>query len=385
VQDDIRSESHSLKALLGRFATRRQWLASPGGAELAARLERHLARVLRFEPAGGAAPGAGGEALHVVHWNILHGDRYAAVARALQREPDLAGADLVSLNEADFGLARSGNRHVAFELARALGLHAVWTPLFLELEAGYGTPPEIAAQEQLESLFGLALLSRFPLGEVRRLELQTPEDLLFDRERHAGRFVGLVVEVRHPAAPFHVIATHLDVHSTPQLRQAQTRSLMAVDPGGRAVLLGDLNTTTFERGGLRRAVGTLFAMAATPRRALDRRVLSPHLPAGAAREPLFDELRVHGFEIDPFHDGRPSLDTHFDDVHELQHLPPALRPVLLGLLRPVERRCGLRLDWIVARGFAPVPERPPFVLPHLMRGPEAASDHAPIGVGLRPA
>ena len=381
-----------MQALIGRFPTRRAWLGSPQGPALAQRLQRHLAGIRRFGPrdagAGSAATRGGTkprDELHVVHWNVLHGNHHERVLRALREEPALAGADLVSLNETDLGLPRSGNRDVAFDLARALGLHAAWTALFLELEAGSGTPAEVAALEARESLFGMALLSRFPLGLVRRVELETPEDLLFDRERHIGRFVALVAEVQRPGAPFHAIVAHLDVHGSPGVRGSQMQAVLAAVPPGPAVLAGDLNTTTFRRGGPLRAARTLALLACTPRGRLHRRLLSPHLPRGAAPEPLFDALRERGFEIEPFNDDTPSLDLRFADVHELDFLAPAPRRVALRALRAVERRSALRLDWIAARGFVPAPERPPFALPHLMRGPDAASDHAPIGCGLRRA
>jgi endonuclease/exonuclease/phosphatase family metal-dependent hydrolase len=379
------AESQALRRAIGRFATRREWLASSEGPELAVRLERHLSRVRRLEPstARSEPPGAARDDLHAVHWNVLHGTQYDSILRALREEPALLGADLLSLNETDLGLARSGNRDVAFDLARELGMHAAWAALFLELEAGFRAPPEFVRLEQREALFGLALLSRFPLGAVQRLELDTPEDLLFDRERHIGRFVALVVEVLRPGRPFHAIVTHLDVHGSPQWRLAQMQTVLDAAPAGPAILMGDLNTTTFRRGSTALSLQALGVMALVPRSALRARFLAPHQPLGAAREPLFDALRARDFEVGPFNDDTPSLDVRFDDVHEIDFLRGPLRRAALALLHGAERRSALRLDWIAARGFAATPERPPFALPHLMRGPDAASDHAPIGCGLR--
>jgi endonuclease/exonuclease/phosphatase family metal-dependent hydrolase len=362
---DLASASAALKAQLQRFATRREWLASPGGPALDAEVRRHLDLVRRFEPQRDSARPAG--PLHVVHWNVLHGETFDAVARALGEEPLLRGADLVSLNEVDLGHPRSGTRDVAFEIAATLGLHAAWTPLFLELDPGR------------ESMFGLALLSRFPLGQVRRVPLPGPEALLFDRERRVGGFVGLVAEVQAPETPFTAVVTHLDVHGGPADRLAQMQTLLAAAPPGPAILCGDLNTTTFARGGVRRAARTLATLACAPRERLESRLHAPHLPIGDAREPLFDLLRASGFRVDELNGGGPTLDLRFRDVHELDGLPPAARRAVLALLRPVERRGAMRLDWIAARGFEPLPEFPPFALLHLARGPAAASDHAPIG------
>lgn len=368
----LQEESRALRQDLARFRTRRAWLADPAGPALAARLERHLATVRRTAPPDSLS-GPARDELQVVQWNVLHGERYEAVARTLREEPALAGADLVALEETDLGMARSGNRDVAFELASMLGLHAVWTPLFLELEAGHRAPASVANLPQGEALFGLALLSRWPFGAVRAVPLESSQDLLFDRERKAGRFVALVAEVQHPHRPFTFIGTHLDVHGDPARRDRQVGEVLSAVPPGAAILAGDLNTTTFGRGGAGRAARTLLTLAVSPQRALRQ----------VQREPLFGSLRRAGFEVDGFNAIGPSLDVHFDDVHELDRFPAALRDRLLALLRGIERRCTMRLDWIAARGFVPSPERPPLVLQAAMRGADAASDHAPIVCTLR--
>jgi endonuclease/exonuclease/phosphatase family metal-dependent hydrolase len=399
--ETILQESRALRDGIGRFPTRRQWLAHPDGPQLAARVTALLTPVwrrARMVPAD-ASPEPERDWVHVVHWNILHGNRYAAVLEAVRHEPALAGADLVSLNEVDVGLARSGNRNVAFDLAEAPDLHLVWAPLYLELDGsgdstavgdalrpaaapGRDATP-MAGVEDAESLFGLALLSRFPLGAARRVELQTPADLLFDRERKVGHFVALVVEVQHPEEPFHVVVTHLDVHGTPAFRRVQMQTVLQAVPPSPVLLCGDLNTTTFERGNWLRSARALGTLAlATPGR-LDRRLLRPQDPAPEPREPLFGELERAGFDFERLNDNRPSLDLRLADVHEFRVLPSIARRLGTRVLRHVERRSHHRLDWIAARGFERASARPPFTLPHLMRGPESASDHAPIGCGIR--
>jgi len=401
---EVLRQSRALRAALGRFRTRGEWLAHPEGATLATAASHLLAPVRRWEaePTPAAPPAAvhtqrahsthpytSGAAyaerdwMHVVHWNILHGDRYERVRAALRDEPALAGADLVTLNEVDLGLARSGNRDVAFDLARDLGLHAVWAALYLELEGGHETRPELAAAPQAESMLGLALLSRFPLGAAQRVELLTPADLLFDYERKVGSFIALVVEVLRPGAPLHVVVTHLDVHSSPDARQAQMRTALAALPPGPALLAGDLNTTTLARGSWVRSARALAVLAFSPPSTLRRRLLRPESPPGRPREPLFTALERAGFTWAPFNDAQPSLDPRLEDVHEFRRLPSPLRLPVRRLLRHVERRSHHRLDWIAARGFDPAPERPPCTLPHLMRGTDPPSDHAPIACGLR--
>ncbi|HZL86030.1 MAG TPA: hypothetical protein VFD07_11715, partial [Candidatus Krumholzibacteria bacterium] len=72
-----------------------------------------------------------------------------------------------------------------------------------------------------------------------------------------------------------------------------------------------------------------------------------------------------------------------DDVREVRSMPGVLRWLGRAALRRAERRGRHRLDWIAARGFEPARELAPLVQCQWMRSEMAASDHAPIGCGLR--
>lgn len=389
-------ESRALRDAMGRFRTYRDWQQDTEASGLTQRVARLLRGVRRLEaerpqPADTSDTedtsrtedaAHTDDAFHVAHWNILHGAAYDRVLQVLSEDARLSEADLLSLNEVDLGLARSGNRDVAFDLARALGMHAVWAPLFLELEGGHLTPPALQRREQREALFGLALLSRYPLGAARRIELETHPEHLFDAERKVGGFVALVVEVQAPR-PFTFAVTHLDVHGAPATRQRQMRAVLQEVPAGAAIVCGDLNSTTFPRGSWLRTAKTLAILALSKQSALDRRLHWPDHPQQRPREPLFIELARHGFEHAAFNDRRATLDLRLRDTHEYRVLPGVVRHLAGGLFRHVEQRSGHRLDWIAARGFEPDPARPPYTLQACMRGSDPASDHAPIGCGMR--
>src|SRR5262249_2076071 len=154
-------------------------------------------------PAAPPRPPADPARVHAVHWNIEHGNWYEQVERALMTHPRLAGADLLFFNEIDLGMARSGNRDVAADLAAALGLHSIWAPLYLESTHGRDDDARMAAgASNQEGLFGIAVLSRWPLGAARLVELPSPEEVQYDIERMYGRTAGLVVEIQRPDAPF---------------------------------------------------------------------------------------------------------------------------------------------------------------------------------------
>ncbi|HEX8355130.1 MAG TPA: endonuclease/exonuclease/phosphatase family protein, partial [Pyrinomonadaceae bacterium] len=150
-----------------------------------------------------------GKFVRVVQWNIERGLEYDAVRSAfsdaagfarlidpsayprggekrkliLRQVALLKQADVVVLNEVDFGMRRTGYRNVAAELASALGMNYAYgvefvevDPIALGLEKFEELPREEASKlageisvdrARYRGLHGTAILSRFPLGNVR--------------------------------------------------------------------------------------------------------------------------------------------------------------------------------------------------------------------------
>jgi endonuclease/exonuclease/phosphatase family metal-dependent hydrolase len=277
----------------------------------------------------------------------------------------------------DLGMARSGNRDVAAELAARLGMHGTWAAMFLEGTRGRDDDTLYAVpQDNQESLFGLALLSRWPISSARCVPLPGPEALLFDRERMAGRFVALVCHIAHPVTPFTAVTVHLEVHRSRAHRAVQMRKLLDALAGevGPVVLSGDWNTHTFDRGRHRTVVRAAWALLAHPTPRLARRLRRPD--RGEHREMLFEELERAGFAWEPYVDEAPTLALRFARLGEVHMLPWPLRSIASRGLGWAERRVRLRLDWIAARGF-----RHGQGTGHTVEGldgPGLASDHAPI-------
>lgn len=310
-----------------------------------------------------------------VHWNVEHGNWYEQVERALIDHPQLRGADVLLFNEIDLGMARAANRDVTADLAAALGLHAIWAPLFLETTTGRDDDPRMAGTlANQESLFGLAILSRWPIGDVQVLDLPSPMEIQFDLERMYGRHIALLAEIRRPGGPFVAVSVHLEVHRTRADRARQMQVLMeALRSETRPVLLaGDFNSHTFDRG---RWWDPLFGAAVllgSPTAMVRRRLLYPD--RGAGRERLFDALREANFEWNRFVDRAPTLQLRFDRLDEARGLVQVFGPLWRAILGSAERRANLRLDWFAGRGWR---EGRGCTIRDL-NGPGKASDHAPI-------
>jgi endonuclease/exonuclease/phosphatase family metal-dependent hydrolase len=378
-------ECLQLQAVLRAHATLASLTRSPEWPALERRLEAVLSAP-RLTAAPGRPPGtrsaAPGARVRAVHWNIEHGNRFEPIAEALARDERLAGADLVLLNEVDLGMARSGNRDVAAELAARLGLHAAWAPLFIETTVGRDDDALTAAGESnQEALFGLAILSRHPIGAVRVVPLPSPVAMQFDRERMYGRHIALIAAIERPSAPFTAVAAHLEVLRTREHRAAQMRVLLEALAGtaGPVILAGDFNTQTFDRGRPNSGLAGAAVLALWPPGPLAARLRWPDV--GSRRERLFDELRRAHFEWERFNDRDSTLRLRFPRLDEVRALPAPLARLAPALLGWAERRARLRLDWFAGRGWR---GGRGFTVRGL-DGPGEASDHAPIVAEFDPA
>jgi endonuclease/exonuclease/phosphatase family metal-dependent hydrolase len=373
-------ECRSLRHAIEPHPTLEALRAAPEWPGLGARLQRLLGTPRLLRATAPPPPSPDPSRVRAVHWNLEHGNEYARIERALLTHPALRDADLVLLNEADLGMARSGNRDVAADLARALGRHAVFAALFLELTPGRDDDLRFAARrENQESLFGVAILSRWPIAGARVVDLPSPDRIQFDDERMVGRHIGLVARIERPGAPLVAVSAHLEVHRTRAHRAAQVRVLAGTlrDEQRPVVLAGDFNSHTFDRGPWHAPLAGALALMLTPGGTLRRRLLRPD--EGPAREPLFDELRSAGFEWAPFTDREPTLQLRFDRLDELRALFGPARGLARRALSRVERRARLRLDWFAGRGWrggrgSTVPG---------LDGPGRASDHAPLVAEFR--
>jgi len=176
--------------------------------------------------------------LQVATWNIFGGrtwdgarvdlDLTLATLRRL-------GADVVALQEVDRDLPRSGRVDQARQLAEALGMSYRFAPALLGTPGHLGgwRPVDPGADDPGGPAYGIALLSRLPLGQVETVRLPRRGD---EEPR-----VAQVAEVAAGGGRLIVTGTHLSF--VPRFGVAQLRALLRrLDgQGGRRLLLGDLN------------------------------------------------------------------------------------------------------------------------------------------------
>src|ERR1051325_379872 len=90
--------------------------------KIAPEIHRLLATIVTGTPQNNIEP-VPSATIPVVAWNIERGKEFDGIANAFSKDSRLMDRDILLLTELDHGMARSGNRFVAAELADRLGMH----------------------------------------------------------------------------------------------------------------------------------------------------------------------------------------------------------------------------------------------------------------------
>ncbi len=241
-----------------------------------------------FEYRIASPPPHPGPGLNVVAYNIERGRNLdAIVARWLSHRA--RDSDVVLLSEADVGMARSANRHVAREFADALGYSWAFAPEFRELTKGARHERRCAVANR-EALHGNAILSRFPLSDIEVAELPAFFDYRARYMARHGRRIALIADVAAPTGTVTVASTHFEAHSSPAQRLAQALALAEAlarrDTGQPMIVGGDLNTTCLDVTRLSRSLlrNPLLALGV------------PRLGVIERHEPLLGALGERGWQ-----------------------------------------------------------------------------------------
>ena len=175
------------------------------------------------------------------------GRMISAAARAFTDGRLLPRADVIALQEADKGTARTGGHHVAKELATEMGMHWVHAPS--------GLPRGIAPAKRqwwldFEEPIGLhdsgdtgvALLSRVPLSEVTRIDLPWQECPWRPRLAMAATLSLGPTQIR-------LFNAHVDPHMAVGGQLAQLEAIAAEAEAATVptIILGDFNTLSKQK------------------------------------------------------------------------------------------------------------------------------------------
>lgn len=375
---------------LARLHSTRELEASPLYGELRPEVERVLGGVVvedhRPESERGKADGEDARTVRATAWNIERGKQFENILRALAEAPALRGSDVLLLTELDYGMARTGNRFVARELAERLGLAFAFAPCYVALNKGSGVESAVGGENTL-ALHGNALLSRFPLRGAHSVALPNGKDKMRGKEKRLGSQRAVVADVLHPRGSFRAVSLHLDAHSTQRHRLWQMRVVLdhleSLQPRLPVLIGGDWNTSTYNSKRAAYSIAGYFRRVAMG----VGHVLRNHYPHPERwfERHLFRELERRGYAYRRLNEmGAGTLHYDVSDLatHESlrEWVPAWCFAFIRWALKQNDGRCSLKLDWFAGRGIEPAPGAPPKVVGGLSEIYGPLSDHDPIAL-----
>jgi len=296
------------------------------------------------------------EIVRSLAWNIERGNRYEGIVEALKNHQQLKDKDLLLLTELDYGMARSGNRFVARELARDLKLNYAFAPVYIALQKGSGVEAHVEG-ENTKSLHGLALFSKYPLKNVHAIPLPNGKDKMWGKEKRLGYLRALIADVEHPTGIFRAVSLHLDAHSSRKHRRRQMKIVLdhlATLPELPTIIGGDWNTTTYNAQNSTRAILGYWRRVMMGVRNVARNHL-PH-PERFFEKGLFEEIERRGFQYKNLNQiGVGTLHYDMDNIAYNTNLrdwvPAWCFPFIFWAAKQVGGRVSARLDWFAGRGI----------------------------------
>lgn len=259
----------------------------------------------------------------------------------------------------------------------------VFFPCYINLAKGAGVEYVAAGDNEL-GLHGNAILSRYPLRNVRPVHLENGKDKMKGREKRLGRQTAAVADIVFPNGTLTAVSVHLDANSSQRHRADQMRDILReVGGGGPAAIGGDWNTTTYNSSSATPAIlGFWLRVFMGPDNVIRNHYLHPYR---RFEKELFAELEKHGFDYRSCNAlGERTTSYDVDDAKTHKNLrewvPAWCFAFIRWALRNHGGRCPLKIDWFAVRGLT---GREPAVLHEFREGRNPPlSDHDPIGVDV---
>ncbi len=327
-------------------------------------------------------------ALRALAWNIERGNRFEGIIEALKNQEQLNNKDVYILTELDYGMARSGNRFVAQEIADELKLNYAFAPVYVALQKGSGVESEMEG-ENTRSIHGLSMFSPWPMTNVHAVPLPNGKDKMWGKEKRLGYLRALFADIEHPSGTFRAVTIHLDAHCSRAHRVAQMKLILDhLDtlPSIPTLIGGDWNTTGFNsQSGTRAIFGYFRRVAMGP-----KNVALNHLPHPERyfERRLFTEIESRGYAFRDLNNiGHGTLHYHIESIEKNTNLrdwvPEWCFPFIFWAAGRVGGIVHTRLDWFAARGFSIAPGTTPKTIGDLIDAEGIPlSDHDAISVEL---
>ncbi len=296
--------------------------------------------------------------ISAVAWNIERGNVFDGIIDALKNHDGLNNKDVLLLTELDHGMARSGNRFVAQEIAKELRLNYAFAPVYIALQKGSGVEA-MAEGENTNSIHGLAMFSKWPMRNIQAVPLPNGKDKMWGKEKRLGQLRALIGEIEHPLGTFRAVTVHLDAHCSRAHRKMQMQIILdhlETLPELPTLIGGDWNTTTFNSQSSTRAImGYWRRVFMGPKNVAKNHL--PH-PERYFEKPLFRMIEDRGYDFRSLNNvGTGTLHYHVESIEKNTNLrdwvPEWCFPFIFWAANRVGGSVSGRLDWFAGKRLKP--------------------------------
>lgn len=292
-------------------------------------------------------------ALQAITWNLERGKNFEAILETFQLSPHFKNVDLFFLTEVDWGMARSGNRNIAAELGEALGYYAYFAPSYFNLTQGHGSERHIQGKNKY-ALHGKALLSRYPLENLRSVGMPNATNKLKSKEARLGEKRALMADLKQGESKIALACIHLDAFSSPKARMQQLSEVVKACAFDTHVLLaGDWNTNSINSTSGLSLFRSMLRQLLTPG---PHKMIQEHFPYPYRKfdKQLFSMLRQNDFDFESLNELGVGTFDLFENDHEMGAMVGDQYPRwLVHKVNDVIIRSGglisLKLDWFAGR------------------------------------
>ncbi len=329
-----------------------------------------------------------------IAWNIERGMCWDEILHFLKNHPVLSKGDVLLITETDLGMARSGNRNVAKELAQELGMNYFFVPSYINLAKGCGIENEFEGENEL-GIHGNAILSRYPIHKPRIISLPNAHDKMRGREKRLGNQRALMATIDLAGKPLRVGCAHLDVRSTQEHRKFQLEKVvqaMSEEGNHPSLIGGDWNTSTYDSHSTISAIIGFWVRVFMGTGNMIRNHY-PH-PDRYFEKDLFGMLEKYGFDYKECNElGEGTTHFHVEDIKQVKNLrewiPEWCFRFIEWSLKEHDGKCSFKLDWMTQKKLNILKEGvtssslkgsslPPKVIGNLKHNGKLASDHDAI-------
>lgn len=311
-------------------------------------------------------------------WNLDHGTHFSGILEMLRNRALVSGADIYFFPVVDVGMARSGNRNVVRNLAMELGYNYFFATSFVNVVSSGDGKNQLGIE-------GHAIMTRFPLSNLRVVPLENATDPLKSSDKRLGCEKALLADITTPHGRVTVVCLNFEFQSSQKQRFENVKFLMKKmreeERDMPVLLAGDFKTTNYNG---KSPFWFFMSLVNKVFRGYDYIISDHHSqPEKYFERKLFEYLKKSGFDYESFNEiGKACLHLPVTEFVKLYPIFPKAAEWVERTMKKHSDVLQLKSDWFLGNSGVRVSDlhqtERPKVINHLYHEGRSVSPHDPV-------